>query len=259
MKSIKVFLTMALSLVMMISTVACGRGNTTSSSSDKTSTDVSTDASTDSSDLSTDSASTDSESTGSESTDTTSPEESESTGSGNVGGDDIVDDELPKANVVVATADVLTAWNAEGVEFYYNKGVMATLETGYTFSATETVEEAKANEYAKWYADYYVSVDTAIEADQLGLAGSYQAWDNGKWLAFYAPALQANQTMGLLASVNIKWTYEEIVEYVVDFRCGAFDNEGACKGVTLKVELRLTNPADATDFVVINSTSYTFA
>ena len=238
MKSIKVFLTMALSLVMMISTVACGRGNTTSSSSDKTSTDVSTDASTDSSDLSTG---------------------SESTGSGNVGGDDVVDDELPKANVVVATADVLTAWNAEGVEFYYNKGVMATLETGYTFSATETVEEAKANEYAKWYADYYVSVDTAIEADQLGLAGSYQAWDNGKWLAFYAPALQANQTMGLLASVNIKWTYEEIVEYVVDFRCGAFDNEGACKGVTLKVELRLTNPADATDFVVINSTSYTFA
>ena len=173
--------------------------------------------------------------------------------------EEIVDDGKPKANVVVADATALSAWNAEGVEFYYNKGTMATLETGYTFSATETVEEAKANEYAKWYADYYVYVDSDIAADTLGLAGSYQSWDNGKWLAFYAPELKANQVMGLLASVNIKWTYEEIVEYVVDFRCGAFDNNNACSGVTLTVELRLTNPENAEDYFVVNSTSYKFA
>ena len=47
--------------------------------------------------------------------------------------------------------------------------------------------------------------------------------------------------------------YAEIVEFVGTFRCGAFDLNNACSGKTLKVELRLTNPEDATDFVSVAS------
>lgn len=173
--------------------------------------------------------------------------------------EEIVVNNKTVATITKADEATLAEWNATNIEFYYAAGEYATLETGYTFSAKETVEEAKASEYANWLADYYVSVDTAIEDGKLGLAGSYQAWDNGKWLAFYAPAMEAGEAMGLLTNVNIKWTYAEIVEYVVDFKCGAFDLDNACSGVTLTVELRLTNPDDATDYVVANSTSYKFA
>ncbi len=173
--------------------------------------------------------------------------------------EDIIVDDKKVATITKADEATLSAWNATNIEFYNIAGEYATLETGYTFSAKETVEEAKASQYANWLADYYVSVDTAIEDGKLGLAGSYQAWDNGKWLAFYAPAMEAGEAMGLLTSVNIKWTYAEIVEYVIDFKCGAFDLDNACNGITMTVELRLTNPEDATDYVVANSTSYKFA
>ena len=173
--------------------------------------------------------------------------------------EDITVNDKKVATITKASDATLAEWNATNIEFYYAAGEYATLEVGYTFSAAETVEEAKASQYANWLADYYVSVDTAIEDGKLGLAGSYQAWDNGKWLAFYAPAMEAGEVMGLLSNVNIKWTYAEIVEYVIDFKCGAFDLENACNGVTLTVELRLTNPDNASDYVVVNSTSYTFA
>ena len=140
-------------------------------------------------------------------------------------------------------------------------GETATMEAAYSFVAKETVEEAKASEYANWIADYYVSVDTAVEVGNIGLAGSYQAWDNGAWIGFYSPiAIEAGQKIGLLESTGgTPWTYAEIVEFVGTFRCGVFDLDNACSGVTLTVELRLTNPANASDYVVASSTSYTFA
>lgn len=172
-------------------------------------------------------------------------------------------DNTPKANITTATADELAAINEAGVSLYdasYNVVGNAALESAYTFTAAQTVEEAKASEYADWHADYYVSVDTAIEEGQLGLAGSYAAWDDGKWVAFYAPATEANVAVPLLGSVsNSPWTYAEIVEIVNEFKCGVFDNDNACAGLTMTVELRLTNPNDAADCLVITRTQYTFA
>ena len=172
----------------------------------------------------------------------------------------------PKATVYTADADLLADFNAEGVVLYNldgfaTTGETVTLETAYVFAVTETVEEATASEYANWIADYYVSVDTAVEAGKIGLAGSYESWDNGAWVAFYAPiAVEANQQIGLLESTGKKpWTYAEIVEFVGTFRCGAFDLDNACSGVTLTVELRLTNPDDATDVISVCVTEYTFA
>ena len=190
--------------------------------------------------------------------------ESSSTIEGSSG--DITVDEKKVATIVTANEATLGAWNAEGVAIYELTNFQATgatvvMETAYAFIAEETVEEAKASQYANWIADYYVSVDAAVEAGKIGLAGSYQSWDNGAWVAFYSPvAVEAGQQIGLLESTGgTPWTYAEIVELVGTFRCGAFDLDNACSGVTLTVELRLTNPADATDYVIANSTSYKFA
>ena len=136
----------------------------------------------------------------------------------------------------------------------------ATLEVAYSFIANESVLEAKNSVYADWHADYYVSVDADIEANTLGLAGSYEAWGNGLWVAFYNPvAVAAGEKIGLLASMEGNpWTYVEAVEIVGTFNCGAFDYNNACAGVTLTVELCLTNPANGKT-IVVSTTSYTFA
>lgn len=172
----------------------------------------------------------------------------------------------PKATVATADAELLASFNAEGVTLYNLEGLQSTgttvtLETAYVFAVTETAAEAAAGEYANWIADYYVSVDTAVEAGKIGLAGSYASWDNGAWVAFYSPiAVEANQQIGLLESTGKKpWTYAQVVEQVGTFKCGAFDLDNACAGVTLKVELRLTNPEDATDVISVCEIEYTFA
>ena len=162
--------------------------------------------------------------------------------------------------VETATAEQLAAFNATNITDYVN-GTPVVLETAYTFTALETAEEAAASEYANWWADYYVSVDTDVAAGAIGLAGSYDSWDSGAWIAFYSPVdLAANEELGLLESTGKKaWTYAGIVENVGTFRCGAFDLNDACAGVTLKVELRLTNPEDATDTISVCVIEYKFA
>lgn len=172
----------------------------------------------------------------------------------------------PKATVATADAELLASFNAEGVVLYnldgfVTTGETVTLETAYVFAVTETAAEAAASEYANWIADYYVSVDTAVEAGKIGLAGSYESWDNGAWVAFYSPiAVEANQQIGLLESTGKKsWTYEQVVQQVGTFKCGAFDLDNACAGVTLKVELRLTNPKNTSEVISICEIEYTFA
>ena len=180
---------------------------------------------------------------------------------------DLTENEVgPKATVATADADLLASFNAEGVTLYNLENFQAldatvTLETAYVFAVTETVEEAKAGEYANWIADYYVSVDADVAAGNIGLAGSYESWDNGAWIAFYSPIdVAANQQIGLLESTGkTPWTYADVVEFVGTFRCGAFDLDNACAGVKLTVELRLTNPEDSSDILSICVTEYTFA
>ena len=130
-------------------------------------------------------------------------------------------------------------------------------------AAAEVIGSALATigkKFANWIADYYVSVNKDVAAGDIGLAGSYDDWDNGAWIGFYSPSdLEAKQEIGLLSLMGSVWTYAEIVEFVGEFRCGAFDLNDACAGVTLKVELRLTNPDNAKDIVTVCVTEYTFA
>lgn len=134
----------------------------------------------------------------------------------------------------------------------------AELLAAYTFTALESVEEAKASKYANWYADFYVSVNKSIAGNTLGLAGQYDLWSD-MWVGFFNPGpVEANQEFGLLASMaGDPWTYVEVVEGVKEFNCGVFLAEDAVGGFTVTAKLVLTNPVTEERFVV-SSTDYKF-
>ena len=123
-----------------------------------------------------------------------------------------------------------------------------TLDAAYTFTAMDTPETVVNNPYANWIADYYVSVDQVVQ-EGLYLAGNYGAFG---WLALPVPAGQSYTDFALLTNTLGEWTYTDIVEQVGVFSCGAADADGNNAGATIKVELRVVNPKDATDFLVLN-------
>ena len=241
-KTAKLFLALALCGAMSASTVACFGEKPDSTTSESS---VSESIGTSESDSTTSESTSESDSTTSESTSESEAEKVEKL-----------------ATVVTATANELAAFNATNIKLYGTETVVS-LETAYTFTATETLDEAKANQYANWYADYYVTIDRAISENEFGLAGSYAAWDNGNWVAFYAPATQANVATPLLKTFDSRpeaqWTYVDIVRSVDTFKCGVFDNNNACSDMTVTVELRLTNPENESEYFVVNKTEYKFA
>ena len=155
---------------------------------------------------------------------------------------------LPVANVTKnpAFAGTDLTWNTNSPV----KDVQ--LDAAYTFIATESNPTA----YANWSADFYVSVDRAIAADQMILAGQYNTWSEG-WMGFNVPALAANEKLALLGSANVHANYYELCTLVETFNCGVTDVADALAGATITVELILTSP-DGTQSFVINTNTYTF-
>ena len=155
---------------------------------------------------------------------------------------------LPVANVTKnpAFAGVDLTWKSDSPV----KDVQ--LDTAYTFIATESNPTAFAN----WDTDFYVSVDRDIAADQLILAGQYNAWSTG-WVGFKAPALAANEKLALLGSAGVNAKYWEICDIIETFNCGVADVADALAGATITVELIITSP-DGSQSFVINTNTYTF-
>ena len=175
-------------------------------------------------------------------------------GSLNLGGDDY---EGPKAKIERITTEDLAAYNASGITVYGTSETVE-IETGYIFSIEGNAEDYADSKYIKWNADYFVSFDKAIAENTVCLAGSYDTWENGAWLAFWITGgLEAGETIQLLGSANVKVNCEELYTMVKDFKCGAMSLD-VNDGTTMKVELRLMNPADETDYVVVSRTEYKF-
>lgn len=140
------------------------------------------------------------------------------------------------------------------------------LESTYIFSATESYEEAQQSPYAEWVTDFYVSLDRDLGKNQIYLGGQYEF--AGGWYGFSNGdlTLKANEKLPLLETMGKELTdsetfyfiYEDIVNLVTPFKCGVADIEDALSGATFTVELRITNPNDASDYYVIESVSYTF-
>ncbi len=164
---------------------------------------------------------------------------------------------LPTASVSQVPANELTVNATNGMN---GTAAPLTLETGYIFTAVDTAETAALSPYATWNADFVVSVDAAVPANALTLAGQYDGWSQD-WVAFKnADAVAANEATRLLASVGGKMTYAELCNLVKEFNCGAAATD-ELTGATMTVELRLFETEDGVEtgnYKVIGSYSYTF-
>lgn len=169
------------------------------------------------------------------------------------------ENKLPKANVVRSTEYENTdlAWGSYG-QWSPTEGLDSQLEAAYTFSCAETLEEAKANPYAQWYCDFYVSLDKELGENEIFLGGNYGSFG---WVGFHngEVTLEANQELPLLGSVTSNpWTYLDVVQNVDTFICGVGDVDDALSGATFTVKLRLTNPANEAEFYDVATINYTF-
>lgn len=124
------------------------------------------------------------------------------------------------------------------------------LESAYTFAATESAPV----DYANWDADFYVSVNADVAANELILAGQYDAWSAG-WVGFTVPATAANTKVALLGTAGINAKYWEVCDIIGTFNCGVADVADALAGATITVELVLTNGSES---IVVSTNSYTF-
>ena len=148
------------------------------------------------------------------------------------------------------------------------KFVFEALLTEEDFSLAESV--GREIYKTKWLADFYVSFigeASTVAANTVGLWGAYFGMD----IAFGSPIdIPVNPTgdkesienyfeIPLLGTMfGEGWEYKIICTDVISFRCGAFNLDPANAGITLNVELRLTNPEDPSDYQDICSYQHTF-
>lgn len=182
------------------------------------------------------------------------------------------------AKLAIDPAAVVKTISADGVDtvFYdiangsidLNNVQKVTLDTAYSFKG-ESPETAAQNQYADWFVDFFVSVDKAPQKG-LFLSGQYDQFF-AYWVAFEVPTgkddngnalIEPGKFYPLLGSVTgggvSNWTYTEICEGVGTFNCGALDEQGLNAGTTMTVQLRLINPDDADDTIVVREVKYTF-
>ena len=129
------------------------------------------------------------------------------------------------------------------------------LNTAYTFVPAEADEE----KYGTWNADFVVWFDSDVEAGAVTLAGRYDSWNEGAWeVQPVNTEIEADQQIRLLESKTVYINYNEILENVGEFDCGAASTQ---TGLKMNVELRLyevKDGAETGEYVVAGSYTYTF-
>lgn len=151
-----------------------------------------------------------------------------------------------------------------------------TLDVAYVFNTTETYDQAQQNAKSKWHADFVAYFDQDVDDAWVGLAGAYDTYQNGEWLAFELDGvgdLKANKPVRMLETANISMNYEELCLLVEKFSCGAFTVDGyetKMAGKTMTVELRIyeteepsaangnSTNVETGEYITIGTYSYTF-
>lgn len=131
-----------------------------------------------------------------------------------------------------------------------------SLNGAYSFTTNETAETLAYSDYADWIADYYITMDKEA-GEGLYLAGNYGSYG---WIAIPVGAGKTYTNIPVVQTLLGKsLTYTEMVNDVVSFSCGVADTAAANTGATVTVELRLTNPNNAEEYIIIHTTSLVIA
>lgn len=142
---------------------------------------------------------------------------------------------------------------------------MKFLSAVYQFTAQDDANSVLNSEYKDWLCDYYVSVDQDVPDESITLVGHYDMFTSGSsrnvyWVGLSAGDggvhITANNPVSLMGQMGVTMTYTEICTWVQVFTCGLSTTDAA-SGATVTVSLRITNPADANDYIVIGSWDYT--
>lgn len=157
-------------------------------------------------------------------------------------------------------------------------GEPCDLDTAYKFSTLETLEQAQASTFRYWHADFVVTFDKDVAEGAIALAGQYDAF-NPEWVAFAAPAMEANKPIRLLCdgpemmglgNKPIFVNYEELCDEVKEFNCGVATLDETAEGTTMTVELRMYETEEPSEsnlnsknfetgkFITVASFKYTF-
>lgn len=134
------------------------------------------------------------------------------------------------------------------------------LEAVFLFTDSHDEDWVNASAYKDWYCDFYVKMDKYVPENAVVLGGNYGSFG---WVGFNNPvAVEAETWVPLLASftgqTDSGWTYSDIATIVKEFLCGVAHCDSALDDATFTVQLRLTNPADSTDVLVVAEQAYTF-
>ena len=175
-----------------------------------------------------------------------------------------LDPTLPVANVTDVSVDYL---NADGTTdlVWDGFGPFNALDPEYQLEGVFLFKDANlgnadwiaSTEYANWNCDFFVSCDRQVGAESILLGGNYGEWG---WVGFTngEEVIEANTEIALLELAGGTWTYEMVYDFVGEFLCGVAHLNDSLNGATFTVELRLTNPTDASDIREIAVINFTF-
>ncbi len=168
--------------------------------------------------------------------------------------------EYPNAEVTVMDPTVLTP---EADEYYIYDGSLykadkdLALQVVMNFKALDSFEAAQASRYGEWICDFYLTfegADGTFSTKDCYLAGNYGSYG---WIAIPAEALADELEYGVaypvVSAYDPNLTYENICDYVKDFTAAIYVSPELLSNPDFKVnlELRMTNPENADDYMVI--------
>ncbi len=156
--------------------------------------------------------------------------------------------DVTKMTIAEAEAELgAIQWGGYG-QWSPTEGLEANLDNLYKFQCKDSADAAVEGPYANWECDFYVSLDRALGENQIFLGGNYGSFG---WVGFHNGdvTLAANEEIPLLGSVTqVPWTYADVASFVGTFYCGAGDVNNALEGATLKVVLRVKDPATGNSY-----------
>lgn len=95
--------------------------------------------------------------------------------------------------------------------------------------------------YENWTAEFVLTSDVAIGADEIQLGGSYAAYEEGKWIDIAFPGCEADEEISVLGLVDYNdITVKTVFDVIQSFKCGV-KNIGLKSDATFTLKLVITD------------------
>lgn len=135
------------------------------------------------------------------------------------------------------------------------------LQVIMNFKAQDTYEEACASKFGKWICDFYLTFK-GVDGGVFSTEGCYLAGNYGSfgWIVIPADALatelECDIAYPIVSAYDANLTYENICDYVKDFTAAIYIAPAlieANPNFEVSLELRMTNPENSDDYMVVGA------